>query len=297
MPYPRYDNEKTYKDNSHAKAMQPVIFAVVGNLIIFTKIKKNMRFRHYFLLVLLNLGIISAPSFAQESGTSEVVFVPRKLYFSNSFDGALITTAIHSGAFPLSLTMPTSVNTPRFSYFWNTGFNLNYDFSDHIGLFTGLGLKNIGFITKVKPLDSTIKRRVYALGLPVGIRVGNLRKKTYGFIGGGVDLPFNYKEKGFVRRGNKDKFNEWFSDRTAAYMPYAFAGVSFKPGIYFKVQYYPANFMNPDYTTTTNVSGTTVVTKPYAVYDIQLLMFSIGIDIRYTNRLKIQKKPHQETMM
>jgi len=106
-----------------------------------------------------------------------------------------------------------------------------------------------------------------------------------------------YKEKGFVKRSKKDRFHEWFSDRTASYMPYAFAGVCMKPGIYFKVQFYPGNFMNPDYSETINTGGVAIVNKPYTRYDIEVLMFSLGIDIRYGNRMKIKHKEHHDNIM
>lgn len=252
-----------------------------------------MRFRRIFLLALAQAAIIPA-SFAQNE---EIVFAPKKLYFSNSFDGAIITTAIDKGIFPLNNGMATTVGTPRFTYILNTGFDLNYDFSQNIGVFTGLGIKNIGFIEKITVADSTIKRRVYAIGLPLGIKLGNMKKKNYAFIGGGVDFPFNYREKRYVSRGDKEKFNEWFSDRTPSYMPYGFVGVSFKPGIYIKLQYYPNNFMNPAFTETVTVNGVATAIAPYSRHDIELLMFSIGLDIRYSNKMKIKKKEASETMM
>lgn len=253
-----------------------------------------MNFRHFLVMTIMLATVLPVASFAHQPGDDEIVFAPKKLYLSNSFDGALITTAFDNGLLPLNAGLPTTLGTPRFTWVLNTGFDVNYDFNSTIGIFTGLGLKNIGFIEKIKPLDSTIKRRVFALGLPIGIKIGNLKKKTYAFFGGGVDVPINYREKGFVKRGDKDKFNEWFSDRTAAYMPYGFVGVSTKPGIYLKVQYYPTNFMNPDYVETTT---TPLVVKPYSLYDVSILMFSIGLDIRYSNKMKIKHKEHHETMM
>lgn len=256
-----------------------------------------MKLRKFIAPATLLMLMWSAAS-AQNSADADVVFAPKKFYLSSSLDGALFTTAMHFGSFPLNAGVPTTVGTPRFTYYGiNTGLNVNYDFNRTIGVFTGIGLKNIGFIEKIKPLDSTIKRRVWSIGAPIGVKVGNLRKKTYVFLGGGVDIPFNYKEKGFVRRGDKDKFNEWFSDRTAAFMPYGFVGVSFKPGLFFKVQLYPGNFMNPDYTESVTVGGVTVTNKPYSVYDIEILMFSLGFDIRYSNKMKIKKKEHPESMM
>jgi len=256
-----------------------------------------MRFRQFFLLILLQIVIIPVATFAHPADDGEVVFSPKKFYASSCFDGALITTAFHVGAFPLNAGTPTTVGTARFTYFFNNGININYDFNSTIGIFTGLGIKNIGFIEKIKPIDSTIKRRVYSLGVPVGIKIGSLKKKTYAFLGGGVDIPVNYREKGFVNKGSKDKFNEWFSDRTPSYMAYGFAGISFKPGMYFKVQYYPGNFMNAGYTQNVTTNGVTVVTQPYARYDIELLMFSIGFDIRYSKKMKIKQNEPKETIM
>lgn len=253
-----------------------------------------MKFRHFPVMAIMLATVLPVASFAHQPGDDEIVFAPKKLYLSNSFDGALITTAFDNGLLPLNAGLPTMLGTPRFTWILNTGFDLNYDFNGTIGIFTGLGLKNIGFIEKIKPLDSTIKRRVFTLGLPIGIKIGSLKKKTYAFFGGGVDVPVNYREKGFVKRGDKDKFNEWFSDRTAAYMPYGFVGVSTKPGIYFKVQYYPTNFMNPDFVEPTI---NPIVVKPYSLYDVSILMFSIGLDIRYSNKMKIKHKEHHETMM
>lgn len=249
-----------------------------------------------FFLLLAGLTLPKTTS-AHEPGSDEVVFYPKKFYLSNSFDGMLFTTAFDRSAFNLNGGMPTTVGTLRFTYFFNTGFNVHYDFGDHVGIFSGAGIKNIGFIEKIKPLDSTVKRRVYTIGAPLGIKFGNLKRKNYGFIGGGVDFPFNYKEKGYVKRGDKDKFNEWFSDRTPAIMPYGFAGISFSPGIFVKVQYYPANFLNPSFSETQVFNGTNVTVKPYSLYDISLLMFSIGLDIRYSNKMKIKHKEHHEPMM
>lgn len=252
-----------------------------------------MNLRPLVLLILLQTTILSYTY----AGDEEVVFIPKKIYLSNSFDGTLLSFGSDAGIFPLNNGIPTTVGTPRFTYFFNIGTHVNYDVNSTFGLFTGIGIKNLGFIEKITPLDSTVKRRVYSLGAPLGLRIGNIKKKTYGFVGGGVDMPFNYKEKGYVKRGNKDKFNEWFSDRVQPFMPYAFAGISFKPGVALKIQYYPNNFMNPVFTQTTVVNGVSTTSAPYAKYDIRLFMVAFSVDIRYTNKLKIKKKESKETMM
>jgi len=63
-------------------------------------------------------------------------------------------------------------------------------------------------------------------------------------------------------------------------MPYVFAGVSLDPGIAFKVQYYPSNFMNTSFAEYPGTSALPVY--PYAGYNVNLIMLSIGFDIRYT---------------
>lgn len=211
------------------------------------------------------------------------VLLSRKVYWASGIDAAWLSTAVMSR--PGS---GSSLTTLRFSAI-GIGVNLHYDISRRVGFFTGLGIKNIGFIEKHRerdPLpDSTVKRRAYTVGMPLGIKIGDLRNRNFFFAGGGADLPFNYKEKGFVKRGDKDKFNEWFSERTPRILPYVFAGVSLDPGVTFKLQYYPTNFLNTGF----REDGTGV--SPYAGYNVNLIMLSLGIDIHYTtlpHRLKLK---------
>lgn len=172
--------------------------------------------------------------------------------------------------------------TLRVSNVMNIGITLNHDFGKAMGIYTGIGIRNIGFIEKVAVADSTIKRRVYCAEVPVGIKIGSLYRRRYLVLGGGGDFAFNYKEKGFVKRGSKEKFNEWLSERTPLFMPFVFVGFSFNPGLVLKLQYYPQNFLNTGYTDTK--SGT----KPYAGYNVNLLMLNLGVDIHH------HKPPREE---
>ncbi len=195
----------------------------------------------------------------------------KKFYVGSSLDGAIFSVSTLTSPFSSQKT-----STFRFSYFINLGVTFNYDFTKHVGLYTGVDLKNIGFIEKKN--DSTIKRRTYNLGIPLGIKFGNVENHMYGFVGGGVDFPLNYREKGFVKRGHKEKLSEWFSDRTPATMPYIFAGVCIKPGVTIKLQYYLNNYMNPDYTLKSST------TKPYAGYDVHPILLSFGIQLHYSKK-------------
>ncbi len=218
---------------------------------------------------------------AQTDGPAEKPTPYNRLYWGNSMDAAIFSTALvqHTG-------QAEKLTTLRFSYIVNFGFNLNYDFNRHIGLMTGAGIKNIGFIEKFA--DSTVKRRIYALGVPLGIKIGNLHKRNFVFLGGGADVPVNYREKGFIKRGDKEKFNEWFSERTPTFLPYVFAGVSASPGVTLKLQYYPGNFMNRDYVAPNpQAHHPAVPVMPYKSYErSNLLMLSIGVDLHYNKHPK-----------
>lgn len=172
-------------------------------------------------------------------------------------------------------------STPRFTAFFHIGSNINYDFSDNVGLFTGFNIKNIGFIEKYQLPDSTVKRRVYTFGVPLGIKFGDLRYGSYVYAGGGIDFPFHFKEKGFITRSHKTKTQEWFSSRTPAAMPYVFIGAFLRPVMSIKLQYYPANFLNPDYKERIYTEDGPKISRPYEDYDVKLIMLTLGFNIKY----------------
>lgn len=196
----------------------------------------------------------------------------RKPYFGNSLDGMIFSTALidNSGA--------QSLGTLRFSMFFHIGATYNYNISDHFGIYTGLDIKNIGYIEKFKLNDLTVKRRVYTAGIPIGLRIGNVEERNYFFLGGGVDFPFHYKVKSWSKLNPKSKFNEWFSEETEHILPYMFAGFAIK-GTTLKVQYYPTNFLNEDYTDP-NPGGI----KPFAGKNVNMLLISIGRDMKFGRR-------------
>jgi hypothetical protein len=196
-----------------------------------------------------------------------------RFYMGNSLDGMIFGTSF------LTKTGYSRETTPlRFTMFLHLGFTYNYDFNNYSGIYTGLDLKNIGFTEKESGF--TIKRRVYTLGIPLGLRFGNMSRRKYVFLGGGVDFAINYKEKQWGNGTKKEKFNEWFSDRSKLVMPYVFLGYCHR-GLTLKAQYYPGNFLNEDFTE--NVSGAPF--KPYAGYEkTNLLLFSVGFDMHFKAR-------------
>lgn len=196
---------------------------------------------------------------------------PRHGYITAGGNGALLSFA------NISDKGEHVRNVPRFTLFFNVGTNYNYDFSNNFGIFTGLNIKNIGLITKND--TSKLKRRVYTMGVPLGLKFGNMRDGFFFFLGGEYDLAFNYKEKFFLNGDKKSKFNEWFSDRTPLLMPSVFAGFRFSPGFGLKAQYYLNNFFNQDYTQ--SIGG--VKEKPYKDLKANLVFVTLSYNfgLRY----------------
>lgn len=190
----------------------------------------------------------------------------KKSYFSYGFEGNIFSTSIFERP-----GRAAAASTLRYTAFFHAGYMYNYNFSNNAGLLTGLSLKNIGFIDKYPNLDSTVKRRLYTFNLPVGIKLGNMTENKFFFAGAEASLAVNYKEKGFVKRNNKTKFNEWFSDRTPLIMPNVFVGYQ-QDYFYFKLSYYPTNFLNTDFVDNTG-------NKPYAGYNVNIIAVTIGSNL------------------
>jgi hypothetical protein len=101
----------------------------------------------------------------------------------------------------------------RFAPVFNPRGLVQYDFTDHVGFFTGLGFRNLGFIYAVPDTTVRYKYRAYTVGVPVGLKIGRMHRTLF-FVGYEIELPFNYKEKRFENEKRVDRFNVWFSDRT-----------------------------------------------------------------------------------
>jgi hypothetical protein len=167
---------------------------------------------------------------------------------------------------------------------WSPVFNfqsmVNTDFNEHIGIFSGLALRNVGYIygdyitaSEVRGLDEgefTYKKkfRSYNLGVPVGIKIGNLDNLFF-YAGYEVELPILYKEKTFDGGDKIDKITGWFSPRQELFQHGFFAGVQFPYGINLKFKYYVSEFHNQGFT---DGSGN----KPYAGLESHIFYFSLS---------------------
>lgn len=140
-----------------------------------------------------------------------------------------------------------SINTPlRFSMFFHSGRLYHQDFNENIGIYTGVGIRNVGFTSTQN--NHTIKRRNYYVGVPLAIKIGNLKNRTYAYFGVEGEIGFNYKEKNFEGKNKVDVFDEWFSKRTPLFMPSVLFGFNNKRGVNLRFKYYLLDFLDENYT-------------------------------------------------
>ena len=162
---------------------------------------------------------------------------------------------------------------------WSPVFNiqgmLNADFNKNLGIFTGLGIRNVGFIyddfDQMEAGGSTSvkkKFRSYNLAVPLGIKLGNLGKV---FIFGGyeVELPFHYKEKTFVGGDKTNKITGWFSNRQQKIKHGFIVGVQLPYDMSVKFKYYVSEFFNQDFTDGNGL-------KPYSGFEAHVFYFSLS---------------------
>lgn len=174
----------------------------------------------------------------------------------------------------------------RFSPVVNVQNWVNIDKSDHFGLFTGLSVRNVGFIYDVPdnspvkydyPDETNVRKkfRTYNLGIPVGIKFGNLNDK-FMFVGYELEIPVHYKEKTFINEDKENKDNIWFSSRVNTFNHSLMAGVQLPYGATLKFKYYLTNFFNKNYTASNGQSGSI---KPYENVDVNVFYFSLSFGL------------------
>ncbi len=159
----------------------------------------------------------------------------------------------------------------RFSPVVNIQNMVNIDKSDHFGLFTGLAVRNIGFIYDVSDQPGVrMKYRTYNLGIPIGVKLGNLNDKFL-FAGYELEIPINFKEKTFIDE-HKTKNSVWFSNQVTTFNSSFMVGIQFPYGAALKFKYYTSNFFNKDYTKSDG-------SKPYANSDYNVFYFSLSFGL------------------
>jgi hypothetical protein len=162
----------------------------------------------------------------------------------------------------------------RFSPAINIQNWLNFDRSEKIGFFTGLSVRNVGFIYDV---DETTRKkyRTYNVGIPVGVKIGNL-SDMFLFFGYELEIPVNYKEKTFIDEDKDDKKNIWFTDRVPTVNHSLMAGIQLPYGATIKFKYYLTNFFDDDFEASDGQGGTY---KPYQDIDVNIFYFSLSFGL------------------
>jgi hypothetical protein len=152
---------------------------------------------------------------------------------------------------------------PVFNYTIQPHFNLSNSF----GVFTGLEIKNTGFIIE-QGGDTVTKHRTYNLGIPVFLKLGNLADGIYIFAGAGYDYQFDYKEKIFV---GDSRTKRKPSNAVNQFVPYLSGGFAYQ-NYFISVTYQLDDYFKEGYAfESLNGSKSAAYTKS------QLLMFNFGV--------------------
>lgn len=167
-------------------------------------------------------------------------------------------------------------STLRFAPVFNLSSMLNRDVTDRFGLFTGLAVRNVGYIFDNYDdfaENATYKKkfRSYNLGVPVGIKIGDL-DRMFIYAGYEAEIAFLYKEKTFEGGDKIDKITGWFSDRQDIFQHGFLVGVQLPKGANLKFKYYLSDFHNQDF-----VDG--AGHKPYEGLNSQVFYFSLNMMI------------------
>ena len=199
------------------------------------------------------------------SGFSQSKTDPSKVYLTSGGEFIFSFASIEQNGHSESSTL-------RFSPAVNLQVMLNKDLSKNVGLFTGLALRNVGYIISdyLDPSNGfTYKKkfRTYNLGIPFGFKVGNL-EKTFFYGGYEVELAFAYKEKTYEGDDKINKITGWFSDRNELFQHGFLAGIQFPYSVNVKFKYYLSEFHNRDYTNSPGI-------KPYGALESNIYYFSL----------------------
>jgi hypothetical protein len=136
-------------------------------------------------------------------------------------------------------------NIVRFTAFFNGQTQRHYNFSNHFGIFTGMGFRNVGLINKFDLPDGSfkMKQRAYSIGVPLAFKLGNMVNGNYIALGAEAEYMFHYKRKLWYK-GEDNKISDWFSDEVNAFNPSLFTDIRFHNGTFFRFKYYLNDFLS-----------------------------------------------------
>lgn len=204
----------------------------------------------------------------------------------------------------------------RFTAFFHIQQFWHMDFNNSLGLFTGIGMRNIGMIsdevlptaisdeyTSANPyageyFNAKIIRRSYTVGIPLALKLGSFKDHLHIYGGGEMEWAFHMKEKywdGHSRSASKSKpvsgGSGWFPEQITTFQPSAFIGLQFPGGINLKFKYYLENFLNHNYKAHT---GTTTSTRNNIVSDLtkyeQSNLFYVSLSFHFKTAKLVQQE-------
>lgn len=200
---------------------------------------------------------------------------------------------------------PSIAKTPmRFTLFLHIGQFVHLDLGNNIGFFSGISLRNTGITTdetlptQYLPVterdnltyqDVRVIRRAYSAGIPFALKLGSFKDHFYVYGGGEIDWQFHFKEKYWLshtRSGSKSKHTEWWPSQLEAFQPSVFLGIQLPNGLNIKGKYYLENFLNHEYTSSTNAPGTRVISDLTKYKKSNLIYISLSY---HFNTSKIKK--------
>lgn len=173
----------------------------------------------------------------------------------------------------------------RFSCWYHFSETMNIDFGKGAGMITGVGMENVGIITKPKD-DYTVKQRAYALGVPLGLRFGDLENSNFIALGAEGELMLDYKEKVFNGNDKVRKHHEWLSNNTNLLNPSVFLKYQ-KKSLVITAKYYLFDFLIPSNILTEEGSAPIPAS---AISTSKMFYISIG----YSNKGKSKGKKISE---
>ena len=180
----------------------------------------------------------------------------------------------------------------RWAPFFNLQTMFNADVNDHLGVFSGLAVRNVGYIyDNYQTISDFVvvnkkKFRSYNLAIPIGIKVGDLHH-MFLFVGYEIEFPFLYKEKTFDGGDKINKITGWFSKREEAFQYGPFLGIQFPQGPSLKFKYYLSKFHNQDFE---DGAGN----KPYEGLKANIFYFSLSYDLFKENEFHHYKSNNNQ---
>ncbi len=230
------------------------------------QLKKSIAFKIIFALIIT----VSCVSTTQAKLGMAYVKNENKIgkwYFTSMMD---------TYTFSWASIKSSGLSNLRFTTFINTGIHANVNLKKNTAFYTGLELRNLGYADVIN--NTKYRYSGTYLGVPLGVRIGDLKSKTNLIAGTGFDLPLYYKAKYWEIGNKRNKIKERTSPNNILrpFNPYLFVGYQMK-GIGVKFQYYPQSFW-------ANIQG-----KPTT----NLMYLSAMLDIKGSN-IGIKKQAKSE---